>query len=208
VEAVRVLLAEDQRIFRKGLKKIIVESYGPPVVIGEAVNGHTAVELAVSVRPDVIIMDVGMPVLNGIESTARITAVWPGARILILSAHEELETISGAFRAGARGYILKSEAGKELVRAISAVHDGRFYLSPAVAGVILDRLKSGSLNPHSEMGLLTLVEIRLLELIHQGFSDDYAAAVLGTTTDGVNDHRLSIINKLRAVRQSDVGRTE
>ena len=133
----RLLLADDHALLRLGLKKIL-EERPEWQVIAEAGDGRTAVRQTLTLTPDVVILDIGMPLLNGIEATRQIIRRLPNVGVLILSMHADEAYISQALRAGARGYLLKDSAGTELIRAVSAVAAGKSFFSPAVAKVMLD----------------------------------------------------------------------
>jgi DNA-binding NarL/FixJ family response regulator len=197
VSEIRIVLADDHTILREGLRQIL-ESLGPYKVVAEATNGREAVDFVVATEPDVVVMDVGMPVLNGIDSTVRITELSPSTRVLILSMHDDLEILVEAFRAGASGYMLKSEPDEELVRAIEAIHSGCMFFSRTVAAKLLEDLSNGSPCSKTEKGSLLLVQMELLDLLQRGYSDEVVAAALGTTVEAINFHRLDIVARLQS----------
>src|SRR5579864_7738239 len=133
----RILLGDDHTLVRHGIRKIL-EERPDWAVIAEAADGRDAVRLAASLEPDVAVVDIGMPLLNGIEATRQIVKCHPDVRVLILSMHADEPYIIQALKAGARGYLLKDSADTELIRAISAIAAGKSFFSPAVAKVMLD----------------------------------------------------------------------
>jgi DNA-binding NarL/FixJ family response regulator len=137
VTRLRILLGDDHTLVRQGLRKILEEQPDWEVV-AEASDGREAVAQTLALEPDVVVLDIGMPLLNGIEATRQITRRFPNINILILSMHSEEAYITQAMKAGARGYLLKDSADTELIRAVAAVAGGKSFFSPAVAKVMLD----------------------------------------------------------------------
>src|SRR3954467_4240578 len=133
---IRVLLVDDHTILRDGVR-LLLESQGDIEVVGEAANGRSAVRLAAELSPDVVVMDVTMPDLNGIEATRQILAASSGTRVLTLSQHTDRRLLSDMLKAGAVGYLLKTSCGTELVRAVRTVVAGHAYLSPEITGVVV-----------------------------------------------------------------------
>jgi DNA-binding NarL/FixJ family response regulator len=193
----RVLLAEDHTVVRSGIRSLL-EASKEVDVVGEAGDGREAVELALCLEPDVVLMDVAMGELNGIEATRQITAERPETRVLMLSAHNDEQYIFEALRAGARGYVLKSAAVKELMNGIREVAAGRNYVSPSLAGVVMNdyvrRAKGGHLA--SEADKLTAREREVLQLIAEGKSSAEVAEVLCISVRTVDTHRHNIMGKL------------
>lgn len=141
--ALRVLLAEDHAVVREGTRQIL-ERDGGMAVVGEANDGAEVVAMASELRPDIVLLDVGLPVLNGIEATRRILAVDPAIRVLILSAYDEEDYVTAAMEAGAAGYLIKSASGSQVVAAIRAVAAGQLVLHPAVARHVLGHRAEGT----------------------------------------------------------------
>lgn len=194
--AVRVVLVDDHRIMREGLRALL-EKEADMDIVAEADNGRTAVELARTLKPDVVVMDLSMPHLNGIEATRQITASQTDVRVLALSMHSDKRFLDGALKAGASGYLLKDCALDELVRAIRTVVAGQVYLSPEVAGVVIE----GYMNrlPATEVTkgrALTARECEVLQLIAEGRSAKDIASALSVSVKTVETHRQQVMSKL------------
>jgi two-component system, NarL family, response regulator NreC len=194
----RVLLVEDHTLVRSGIRSLL-EASKDVEVVGEAGDGRQAVEVAMRLKPDLVLMDVAMAGLNGIDATRQITnAAGPDVRVLILSAHGDEQYIFEALRAGARGYVLKSAAVKELTQGIREVLAGRTYVSPSLAGVVLNdyaRRAQGEARG-SMTGKLTPREREVLQLIAEGRSSVEVAGVLCISARTVDTHRQNIMSKL------------
>ena len=192
-----ILLGDDHTLLRSGLRKILLEQSQWDVV-GEAGDGRCAVQLALDLRPEVAILDIGMPLLNGIEATRQIVRRLPDTRILILSMHANEAYIVQALGAGAKGYLLKDSADTELVRAVEAVAAGRSYFSPAVSKVLLDdyvrRLTEKGITDRYDA--LSEREREIFQLIAEGHSNKEVAAVLGVSPATIETHRAHIFEKL------------
>lgn len=189
---IRILLADDHRMVRQGFR-LILESQGDMEVIGEAGNGREAVELARSLEPDVIVMDVTMPELNGIEATRRIREDLPLVRIVALSVHRDGVYVREILRAGAEGYILKESADSELLAAVRTVAAGQSYLSSQITGTILNDYRKHVTNP---IDLLTSREREVLQLIAEGRTNKEIAQRLHLSIYTVDSHRTRIMEKL------------
>ena len=162
-------------------------------IVGEAANGREAVELAEQLRPDVVVMDVSMPELNGIEATRRLASLVPRARVIALSMHKDSVYVREILRAGARGYLLKDSGAADLVAAIRAVASGESYLSPAVSGAVLDDYRRHATNP---IDLLTSREREVLQMLAEGKTNKEIAGVLNLSVYTVDAHRGRIMEKL------------
>jgi two-component system response regulator NreC len=189
---VRILLADDHTIVRQGLK-LILSAHGDLQVVGEAANGREAIELAEKLRPDVVLMDVQMPEINGIEATKKMIEANPRIRILILSMHKEAVYVRETLRAGARGYILKDAIDTELLNAVRSVGRGDGYISPAVSGALLNDYRQGAINP---VDLLSGREREVLLLIAEGKTNKEIATSLNLSVYTVDSHRGKIMEKL------------
>ena len=189
---ISVAVADDQAIVRAGLR-LILESQPDIEVVGEAGNGREAVELADSLKPDVVVMDVAMPELNGIEATRRIAESAPHARVLALSMHKDSVYVREILRAGARGYLLKDSGASDLVSAIRAIARGEGYLSPAVSDAVLDDYRKHVTNP---IDLLSSREREVLQMLAEGKTNKEIAAILNLSVYTVDAHRGRIMEKL------------
>jgi DNA-binding NarL/FixJ family response regulator len=199
---VRVLLADDHQMVRDGLRAIL-EKEGIEVV-GDASNGREALALWYRLRPNLVVMDVSMPELNGIDATRRLVSETPGAKVVGLSMNTDRRYVVAMFAAGASAYILKSSASAELVHAIREVASGRKYISPAIAGIVVESLvenvSSRPMNltpPVSSTGRpLTAREREVLQLLAEGASSKQIAARLDVAVVTVETHRRQIMDKL------------
>jgi two-component system response regulator NreC len=162
-------------------------------VVGETGNGREAVELAKLLKPDVVVMDVTMPELNGIEATRRIREISPHIRVLALSVHRESVYVREIIRAGAEGYLLKESADTDLLAAVRVVAEGNSYLSPEVSGTILKDYRKHATNP---LDLLTTREREILQLIAEGKTNKDIAGTLNLSVYTVDGHRTRIMDKL------------
>jgi two-component system response regulator NreC len=194
---IRIVLADDHKLMRSGLR-VLLEQQPDLTVVGEASDGREAVALVASQRPDVLVMDIGMPSLNGIEAAAQITQSNPEAAIVMLSMHSDESYVLRALKAGAKGYLLKDSAEADLIRAVRAVAEGKSFFSPAVSKVLLDdyvrKLKrSGTEDPYD---LLTPREREVLQLVAEGKSNKEVAQLLNLSVYTVETHRSNIMEKL------------
>ncbi len=203
VKKLRLLLVDDHTLFRAGLH-LLLQNVANVFVVGEASDGREALRLLKTARPDVILMDIAMPGLNGLEATARVRRAYPQARVLILSMYATPDYIVRALRAGASGYLLKDAAPTELNLAIHAVARGEMYLSAAVSKTVitdyLRRLESDSKEPDRDLGVpLTSRQRELLQLIAEGYTTKEVATLLQISTNTVTTHRKQLMARL-AVR--------
>jgi DNA-binding NarL/FixJ family response regulator len=194
---IRLLLGDDHTLLRQGLRKILEEQRDWEV-IAEASDGRDAVRQTLATQPDVVILDIGMPLLNGIEATRQIVRRLPNIRVLILSMHSDEAYIIQALQAGARGYLLKDSADIELIRAVTAVAAGKSFFSPAVARVMLDdyvrQLAEKGIADRFE--LLSEREREIFQLIAEGYSNKETADLLSISPATVETHRAHILQKL------------
>jgi DNA-binding NarL/FixJ family response regulator len=193
----RILIADDHTLVRQGLGKILEERHEWEVV-AQAEEGREAVRLALALVPDVVILDVAMPLLNGIEATRQIVRRAPSVKVLMLSMHPDEAYITQALQAGATGYLLKDSADAELLRAVAAVAAGKSYFSPAVARVLLDdyvrHLAAKGIVDRYEA--LSEREREIFQLIAEGHSNKEIAGLLSVSTATVETHRAHILQKL------------
>lgn len=194
---IRILLVDDHTVMRTGLRALL-DRRPEFQVTGEAGNGREALAAAESLSPDVIVMDIAMPLLNGIEATRQITARWPNMAVVILSMHSDEGYLLKALKAGARGYLLKDSAEGDLVGAIQAVHQGKAFFSPVISKMLVEdyvyQLRQRGADDSYE--LLTGRERELLQLIAEGNSNKDIAGLLNLSVYTVETHRGNIMQKL------------
>jgi DNA-binding NarL/FixJ family response regulator len=195
--SLRILLADDHTIMRNGLR-LLLERQSDFTVVGEASNGREAVELADLKSPDIIIMDVAMPMMNGIEATARVTAASPKVAVIILSMYSDESYVLRALKAGARGYLLKDSAEGDLIAAVHAVAANKAFFSPAVSKMLAeDYLRQmRQRGVEDSYDLLTARERELLQLIAEGRSTKEIATLLNLSPYTVETHRGNLMSKL------------
>jgi len=194
---ITVFLADDHGVVRNGLR-LLLEANHDIKVVGEASQGQEAVQRVAEVRPDVTILDIGMPGLNGIEVTRRIRELWPTAKILILSIHSTAEHIFQALQAGALGYLLKESAGSEVVKAVRAVYAGRRYLSEKISETIIEDYVRQRQREETKSPLerLSSRERQILQLVVEGKSSAEIAEILYLSPKTVETYRSRLMQKL------------
>ncbi len=188
----RILLADDHAVVRQGFR-LILNAQPDLEIVGEAGNGHEAVELAERLQPDIVIMDVAMPGLSGIEATRRLTAGAPRARVLALSMHKDSVYVREMLKAGARGYLLKDALDTDLLAAVQALARGDGYLSPAISDAVLNDYRKHVTDP---IDLLSSREREVLQMIAEGKTNKEIATVLNLSVYTVDAHRGRIMEKL------------
>jgi NarL family two-component system response regulator LiaR len=198
MKAIKILIADDHAFVREGTRRIL-EQETDLEVVAEAGDGQEAVKLACDLKPDVALLDVAMPRLDGIEATRQIKALCPAVAVLVLSAYDDDQFIFGLLEAGAAGYMLKSVRGHEIVDAIRAVHAGESVLHPLVARKVLNRFAgiSGKSRERKSLELLTEREMEVLKLVTKGLSNKDIAEGLYLSVRTVQGHLANIFNKLR-----------
>jgi len=194
---IRIVLADDHAVMRTGLR-LVLERQKDFRVVGEASDGREAVALAQQERPEVVVMDIGMPNLNGIEAARQVTALVPESGVVILSMHSDEAYVLRALKAGARGYLLKESPEADLIAAIRAVHAGKAFFSPAVSRMLADdyvrQLQDREIEDSYE--LLTTREREVLQLIAEGKSNKEIATMLNLSPYTVETHRGNLMEKL------------
>lgn len=198
MKTINVLLADDHTVVRQGLR-LLLEKEKDIAVVGEAETGRQTVQMAVKLRPDVIIMDVAMPILNGLEATRQILKEIPGAKVLVLSSYSDDEYVSQLTEAGATGYLVKQTAASELVRAVREANNGNAYFSPSIAKRLVDQYREAFQRgaPLKKRGdSLTSRESEVLQLIAEGKPNKQIAAELCISIKTVEKHRQQVMDKL------------
>jgi len=195
--SIRVLIADDQGLVRAGLRSLIAAEHDL-VVVGEAVDGQDALDKAASLLPDVILMDIRMPVLNGLAATRQVLEQQPSVRVLILTTFDLDEYVFNALRAGASGFLLKDTTAERLITAIRTVAAGEALLDPAVTRRVIETFVGGSPAPPDlkVLNRLTGREVQVLRLLAQGLSNAEIAAALVVTTATAKTHVSSVLTKL------------
>lgn len=198
---IRVLVCEDHVLFREGLRALLRE-HARVEIVGEAAQGREAVETALRMRPDVVLMDIEMPEMSGLEATRRIVAAAPGMKVLVLTLYDDEEVIASCLDAGAAGYVLKDGPAAQLVYAIEAVHQGKRYLSPgALTKVVEYGRKKPTRTPYD---LLTGREREVLKLLADGLTTKAIAARLQLSVKTVDTHKTSLMRKLDIHARTDL----
>ncbi len=189
-----IVLVEDHEMLRDGFRSLI-EANDEFEIVGEAADGATAVEVAERLRPDIVVMDIWLPRLSGIEATRKITQ-GGRTRVLIVSQHESWNYVEEALKAGAAGYLVKTSSGAQLFTALRAVAEGKSYLSPEIAGRVVDAVVRPERGSGSPVGALSGREREVLQLIGEGLSSKEIAGSLGVSARTIEAHRASVMQKV------------
>jgi two-component system response regulator NreC len=207
VERIRVLIADDHTLVREGLRALL-EGHGGFDVVGEASNGHEAIDRAIQLRPDVVLMDIGMPEVDGLAATRRIAKANPAIRILVLTVHDTEDYFFRVLEAGAHGFLVKDAASTELVAAVRAVHHGGVFLHPPMAKRLVEDYlqRIGSGEERASHALLSPRERQVLTLIGAGHTNQEIADQLELSVNTVQAHRSHIIDKLDLHSRADLMR--
>ena len=197
MKKLRILLADDHIVMRTGLRALL-ERQPNLEIVGECENGRETVELAATLKPDVVVMDVGMPILNGIEATKAIVSQRPTTAVVILSMHADESYVMRALKAGARGYLLKDSAAADLISAIQAISQGRSFFSPKVSRILAEDYvrvlkQKGAVDSYD---LLTDREREILQLLAEGKANKEVATALNISPYTAETHRSHILQKL------------
>jgi two-component system response regulator NreC len=205
MSAIRVLLVDDHTIVRQGLKCLLKDVDGIEVV-GEAENGHQLLKVAGKVKPDVILLDLSMPVLGGIEAAERLKKEVPKAKILVLTMHTHEEYVYNTFKLGISGFLVKKATSEEIITAIRAVHGGETYISPAVSERFVQEYvrANHTSHPPSFPEKLTFRERQILKLIAEGWASNKIAEHLHISIRTVETHRNNIMQKLKLHKVADL----
>jgi DNA-binding NarL/FixJ family response regulator len=195
MDSVRILIADDHELFRRGLAAELTQVPGW-VVAGEASNGRDAVELAAALKPDLVVLDLTMPELNGLEAARKIISVSPAARVLILTAHESEQLVREVLSAGAQGYVLKSDAGRILIAALQSLLDGRSFFTSHVARMVLDGYLRSESRDASTPETLSAREREIVQLLAEGNSNKDIARALKISVKTTETHRSNIMRKM------------
>jgi DNA-binding NarL/FixJ family response regulator len=206
--ALRLLLADDHEIVRKGLRSVL-EAQRDCEVVGEAADGRQAVALAKELSPDIVILDISMPLLNGLEATRQILKIRPQTKVLILTMHESDPLIRDVLDAGARGYILKTDAGRDLVTAVESLRRNKTFFTSRVSQMILDGFLKGDARPSdTDNGGIRLTprQREIVQLLAEGKSSKEVAVALDLSVKTAETHRANIMRKLDCHSVSEVVR--
>lgn len=187
----RVLIADDHALVREGIGILI--SRGGFTVVAEASNGQEALAHASSYQPDIAVLDMSMPIMNGLETAQEMRKLSPRTRSIVLSRYDGVDDVLAAMRAGIKGYVLKSQSVVELLQALNDVSTGGFYLSPGVSGVVVDAVRAQSTTVDDP---LTARERQVLKLVAEGYSTRECATILGVSVKTADSHRTRLMRKL------------
>lgn len=203
----RVLLVDDHRLIREGLSGMLERLTGVEVV-GEAENGREALQLVAKHKPDLVIMDVSMPDLNGIQATQRIMQDYPDTKVIGLSMHAEPQLVLGMLKAGASGYLLKNSAFEELAQALEAVSNRGTYLPPAIASIVIEEMHNPASDGEDDVvwSSLTMREREVLQLLAEGRTSESIAEMLHLSVHTVYAHRRNIMQKTNATNLAELTR--
>ncbi len=194
MSVLRILIADDHEVAREGIRSVL-ESHAEWEVCAEAQDGREAVEYAGKLKPDIFLLDIGMPNLNGLDAARQILAVAPDARILILTVHDAEQVVREVLAAGARGFLLKSDAGRDLVAAVEALQQGRTFFTSKVEQMMVD----GYLHPQEEASgqcVLTPREREVIQLVAEGKTTKEVATALNLSVKTAETHRTNLMRKL------------
>jgi DNA-binding NarL/FixJ family response regulator len=200
----RIVIADDHEMVRRGLVATLAD-VAHWTVVAQAANGRDAAELVATHGPDIAILDLSMPELNGLDATRRILAARPETRVLILTAHESEQLVREVLSAGARGYVLKSDAGRIMVRAVEALLEGQTFFTSKVARLVLEGyLRGGGAEASDSAPTLSAREREIVQLLAEGASNKEVARTLGISVKTAETHRSNIMRKMQFASLSDL----
>lgn len=203
MKKIRILLADDHQILREGLRSLL-EQHDDIEVVGEANNGREAVELVIKLNPNVVLMDIAMPLLNGLEATRQIKRDCPKTNVLILTVHDDEEYVRQLLAVGAMGYILKYAAAAELIDAIRCVAQGEAVLSPAITRLVIEDYLRWADVREDNLDSLTPREREILQLIAEGYTNKRISEILQISIKTVQSHRGNLMSKLDLHSKGDL----
>lgn len=206
MDKLRILLADDHQIMREGLK-VLINQQTNMEVIGEADNGRKALTLAKELQPDIVVMDVSMPELNGLKATAQLKKLYPQIKILSLTRHKDASYLQQLLQAGASGYVLKQSASQELIRAIYTLAAGNSYIDPAMTGTVIENFTGRRIHSDtSKEKELTRREEEVLRLIARGFANKEIADQMNISIKTVEAHKANAMRKMDMKGRTDIVR--
>jgi DNA-binding NarL/FixJ family response regulator len=203
--SLRILVVDDHEVVRRGLKSIL-EAHGEWSVVGEAATGREAVEKAAALKPEVVILDMSMPELNGLEATRGILRTVPNAKVLVLTQHDSEQLVVSFLQAGAQGYLVKSDAARDLIPAVESLRQGRPFFTSRVARMVLDGYVRSLAADSGPPAALTPSERQIVQLLAEGKTNKEAAVALNIAVKTVETHRAHIMRKLGIHSVSDLVR--
>jgi len=195
---ITILIADDHDVVRRGIKSLL-QAHAGWEVVGEAANGREAIELAIKLRPNVVVLDVTMPDVGGLDATRQILKAVPRVEVLILSMHDSEELVREVLDAGARGYVLKTDTGRDLARGVEAVSEHKPFFTTKIAEMVLDGYLERDRQPgvpKVRVSSLTSRELEVIHLLAEGKSNKEVATTLGISTKTAEAHRINIMRKL------------
>jgi len=198
MSGMRILIADDHEVVRRGMR-VLLESQPGWEVVGEAANGRQAVEMAMALRPDVVVLDITMPELNGLEATRQMREAVPQTQVLVLTVHESEQVVREVLDAGARGYVLKSDAGRDLIAAVDALRQHKPFFTSSVATMVLEGYLQGperAAPGEAPARRLTSRECEVVQLIAEGRTNKEVAETLGISVKTAEAHRTNVMRKL------------
>jgi DNA-binding NarL/FixJ family response regulator len=196
VSSLRILIADDHEVARRGIRALL-ESHPGWEVCGDAADGREAVSAAARLKPDLVLLDIGMPSLNGLDATRQILAANPDIRVLILTMHDTEQVVREVLAAGARGFLLKSDAGRDLVVAVEALQNRRTFFTTKVAQLVLDGyLRPGPESDRPSRSVLTPREREVIQLLAEGKTTKEVATTLNLSVKTAETHRTNLMRKL------------